>query len=273
MFKMLSETKIKKIVSHLHNENLNVQKLSASKLTVKLKNICIMNDIKIEDSKISNLAEHIKKYGLNELKISLADFLKMFKVSFNRSHLRQFKEDYSFIHKQISKLFEICFSKKQIGSLYDLFMYHRPKNISTWRKLVEKEYGEDIQIQIDNMTSRLLKMTTFFSSRPAKRKTRKEMESYAYNFLIINTFYGFVFQFGSLQCVAKKLKLSYRFGTDDEDSKGIDGYIGKKAVNVKPFSYCYSSGQKYLDKNIPLVFYELTDSHVIINYEQIMVNK
>ena len=51
------------------------------------------------------------------------------------------------------------------------------------------------------------------------------------------TFIGLRFQKSILIKIASLKGLSFRLATSDEESTGIDGYIGTIPVSIKPFTY------------------------------------
>ena len=55
--------------------------------------------------------------------------------------------------------------------------------------------------------------------------------------VIDKTFIGLKFQEAILKRVAKMKKLSYRLSNPQEESKGIDGFIGDVPVSIKPITY------------------------------------
>ena len=56
--------------------------------------------------------------------------------------------------------------------------------------------------------------------------------------LVLNkTFIGLRFQESTLKKVASLARESYRLATPEEESQGIDGYIGSRKVSIKPITY------------------------------------
>jgi len=73
--------------------------------------------------------------------------------------------------------------------------------------------------------------------------------------VIEKTFIGLRFQEAVIKKIAKLKNKKYRLSTPQEESIGIDGFIGKIPVSVKPMSY---SSKKSLQENIQakIIFYE-----------------
>jgi hypothetical protein len=54
--------------------------------------------------------------------------------------------------------------------------------------------------------------------------------------------------------VAEKIGLTYCLATPDEESKGIDGYVGNTAYSVKPDSY-KTMGRLYKKISVKMIYY------------------
>jgi hypothetical protein len=55
--------------------------------------------------------------------------------------------------------------------------------------------------------------------------------------VLTKTFVGFCFQESILKAISEKKHLKYRVTTPQDESKGIDGYIGETPVSIKPLTY------------------------------------
>ncbi|MGI6751808.1 MAG: MjaI family restriction endonuclease [Anaerovoracaceae bacterium] len=54
--------------------------------------------------------------------------------------------------------------------------------------------------------------------------------------------------------MAEKIGLTYCLATPDEESKGIDGYVGNTAYSVKPDSY-KTMGRLYKKISVKMIYY------------------
>ena|SRR2546425_1277128 len=73
--------------------------------------------------------------------------------------------------------------------------------------------------------------------------------------VIVKTFAGLRVQQAVLSRLAKMDDTTYRVATPAEESKGIDGYVGKRPVSIKPSTYKQMSRLSE-SINIPIVYYE-----------------
>jgi hypothetical protein len=66
---------------------------------------------------------------------------------------------------------------------------------------------------------------------------RKMVESWVKDLVLNKTFVGLRFQESILIKVASIKRESYRLATPQEESCGIDGFIGSKGISIKPVTY------------------------------------
>ena len=95
----------------------------------------------------------------------------------------------------------------------------------------------------------------------------KEMvERWVEDLVILKTFNGLYVQKAILAFLAKKQGKSYRLATPDEESKGIDGYVGNTPYSVKSTTY---KTMKRLSEviDVKMVYYEKTKTGLKIEVE------
>jgi len=63
------------------------------------------------------------------------------------------------------------------------------------------------------------------------------IKTWVEDLVIAKSFTGLHFQQAILSRVAKMKRTTFRTATPDEESKGIDGFIGQERVSIKPESY------------------------------------
>jgi hypothetical protein len=73
--------------------------------------------------------------------------------------------------------------------------------------------------------------------------------------VIVKTFAGLRVQQAILSRLAKLSNTTYRVATPAEESKGIDGYVGKRPVSIKPSTYKQMSRLSESIR-VPIVYYE-----------------
>jgi len=150
---------------------------------------------------------------------------------------------------------------KVVGQMSDLIQEFEGNTLLDW----EKWYLEKHPSAIKNATEKVYLMVTLF--KEAILKINKEMVSdWVEELVILKTFSGLKFQEAILKKIALDLKKTYRLAEPSEEAKGIDGYIGKMPISIKPMSY---KSKLTLNEsiNIPIVFYEKTKTQIIIEFD------
>jgi len=97
---------------------------------------------------------------------------------------------------------------------------------------------------------------------------RELIENWVRDLVIIKTFIGLRFQEAILSKVANLLKTDYRLATPEEESQGIDGYIGNVPISIKPETY---KTKKSLRENIKakFIYYQKVKDGVSIDLKEI----
>ncbi|MDZ7406387.1 MAG: MjaI family restriction endonuclease [candidate division KSB1 bacterium] len=57
----------------------------------------------------------------------------------------------------------------------------------------------------------------------------------------------------------------------DEENKGIDGYIGKQPVSIKPTTYQAKQGSSE-QINVPIFFYSKKKNGIVIEFDEKVFN-
>ena len=85
--------------------------------------------------------------------------------------------------------------------------------------------------------------------------------------VVLKTFTGLRFQEAILKKVSECLKKDYRSSTAEEESKGIDGYIGDTPVSIKPHTYKAQSLRLSEQIDVSIIYYEKKKTGLIIEYD------
>lgn len=149
---------------------------------------------------------------------------------------------------------------KIVGQMSDLIQEFEGSAMAEW----EKWYLQGHPDAIDNATDKVLGMVELFKET-IKDIDRNVVRQWVEELVIVKTFAGLKFQSAILKKIADTLETTYRLATPDEESKGIDGYIGQKAASVKPSTYKSKLG---LNEKIevPLIFYDKKKAEIVIEF-------
>ncbi len=144
----------------------------------------------------------------------------------------------------------------------DLIKEFKGHKLKGWEEWYLSKHPEAISLA----TNKIFEMVTHL--REAMTQIDIEMvERWVRDLVIVKTFVGMKFQEAILKNVASYFNTSYRVASPEEESQGIDGFIGDKAVSIKPSTY---KTKKSLSETIEahIIFYEKTKRGIIISFEE-----
>ena len=98
---------------------------------------------------------------------------------------------------------------------------------------------------------------------------RETVEKWVRDLVIVKTFVGLRFQEAILKKGAELKGINYRLANADEESRGIDGYIGDIPVSIKPHTYEVKSAlPEHID--IEIITYRKVDKGIEADYGEIL---
>ena len=125
---------------------------------------------------------------------------------------------------------------KVVGQMSELIKEFTGKTLEEWEDWYLKKHPDAIQ----NATEKILEMINNF--KDVIDKIDEDMVyQWVRDLVIVKTFLGLKFQEAILRKIAEKFNTVYRLSTPEEESKGIDGYIGNIPVSLKPVTYLSKS--------------------------------
>lgn len=151
---------------------------------------------------------------------------------------------------------------KIVGQMSDLIQEFEGTELSEWEKWYLKSHPD----AIDNATEKVYAMVTLF--KDAILKIDKDIvRKWVEELVIVKTFSGLKFQEAILKKISFHLGKTYRLAKPDEESKGIDGFIGDKSISIKPMTYKTKMGLNEVI-NVPIVFYDKKKSEIVIEFDE-----
>lgn len=151
-----------------------------------------------------------------------------------------------------------------VGQMSDLIQEFSGRTLKEW----EEWYLLTHPDAIDNATQKISAMVDNFRE-VINRIDQDMIKSWVQDLIVVKTFIGLKFQEAILSKSAKLLKTEYRLSIPEEESRGIDGYIGSIPVSIKPESY---KSKKSLQDNIDVIFiyYEKVKDGLTIDIEELI---
>lgn len=155
---------------------------------------------------------------------------------------------------------------KVVGQLSDLFPEYdaQAENVSIedW----ENWYLEKYPDAIENATNKIF--TQVENLKQAIQLIDKELvRAWVKDLVISKTYNGLYVQKVILAKLASIKEQEYRLATPDEESQGIDGYVGEKAYSIKPDTY-KTMGRLSETINVTMIYYTKTKTCLKVEVEE-----
>ena len=151
---------------------------------------------------------------------------------------------------------------KVVGQMSDLIQEFDGQTLEEWTNWYNERQPNAIESATDKIYAQFLKQ------KEAMMKIDKNLIREWVKDLVFNkTFCGLKVQQAIISSIAGKLNQSWRLATKEEESKGIDGYIGKKPIQIKSITYKL---EKHLSETIdvPIVYYNKKKDGLVIEYNE-----
>lgn len=153
---------------------------------------------------------------------------------------------------------------KVVGQMSDLIQHFTGKSISEWEKWYIKQKPEAIKEATEKIFQKVKELRNSLD-----KIDRETVQKWVEDLVIVKTFMGLRFQEAILKKGAELKNANYRLSESDEESKGIDGYIGDAPVSIKPDTY------KLKDSlperiNIKIIYYRKIRGGIEVDYGEIL---
>ena len=153
-----------------------------------------------------------------------------------------------------------------VGQLSDLFPEYENAcddvSVNSWREWYLEKYPD----AIENATNKIFAQVE--NLKEAIKLVNKELVRKWVEDLVINkTYNGLYFQKAILSKIAEKLGMHYRLATPEEESQGIDGYVGEIPYSVKPYTY-KTMGRLSEVINVKMVYYTKKKTGLEVEIEE-----
>ena len=150
-----------------------------------------------------------------------------------------------------------------VGQLSELIQECPHKEYAKWKEWYLHKYPNAIK----DATNKIFEMIG--KLKEAINKIDKAMvEKWVNDLVIDKTFIGLKFQEAILKRIADIKKAKYRLSTPQEESKGIDGFIGETPVSIKPTTY--KTKDMLSEKiEVKIIFYEKKKEGIDVDISQL----
>ena len=151
-----------------------------------------------------------------------------------------------------------------VGQMSELIQEFEGKTLSEWEKWYLKKKPDAIKTATEKILQKLKELKNSLN-----KIDREMIEQWVRDLVIVKTFAGLRFQEAILKKGAKLKETSFRFAESEEESKGIDGYIGDIPVSIKPRTYEVKAAlPEHID--IKIIYYRKIDDGIEVDYGEIL---
>jgi uncharacterized protein YukE len=153
---------------------------------------------------------------------------------------------------------------KVVGQMSELIQEFEGKTLREWEEWYLKKKPD----AINNATEKILQKLKELKNS-LNKIDRATVEQWVRDLVIVKTFAGLRFQEAILKKGAEIKGTNYRLAEPDEESKGIDGYIGDIPVSIKPHTYELKAA---LPEHIKakIIYYRKIDDGIEVDYGEIL---
>lgn len=147
-----------------------------------------------------------------------------------------------------------------VGQLSELIQEFQGGTLEEWKEWYSEKYPDAIK----TAAGKVYIMLQNFKKTIAKLKA-EDIERWIEDLVVVKTYTGLNFQEAILAKLSKHYNQPYRLATPDEESKGIDGFVGDDPYSIKPATY---KNMKRLKEKITatMVYYTKTEDGLTIEY-------
>ena len=121
---------------------------------------------------------------------------------------------------------------RHVGQLSELIQEFPGQTFEEWVTWYQERYPD----AIDEATDRIISMIENFNDAIGEIDPSM-VKSWVEDLILVKTFAGLKFQEAILKRLGEIKGCDYRLAEPDEESQGIDGFVGEEAYSIKPSSY------------------------------------
>ena len=153
---------------------------------------------------------------------------------------------------------------KVVGQMSELIQEFQGETLREWEEWYLKIKPDAIREATEKILLKLKELKNALN-----KIDRATVEQWVRDLVIVKTFAGLRFQEAILKKGAEIKGVEYRLAEPDEESKGIDGYIGDIPVSIKPHTYEIKTAlPEHIETKI--AYYRKIDDGIEVDYGEIL---
>ncbi len=151
----------------------------------------------------------------------------------------------------------------QMSELFPEFMASGEEiTIENWRRWYTERHPDAFEKATDKIYAQVQNLRNAIPLID-----RKMVEAWVEDLVIFKTFNGLYVQKAILASLAERRGTTYRLATPEEESAGIDGYVGDIPYSVKPDTY-KTMGRLSETISVKMIYYTKTKTGLTIEIEE-----
>jgi len=149
-----------------------------------------------------------------------------------------------------------------VGQMSELIQEFDGKTLKEWEEWYLARYADRLTIARERIKAVVEKLKAAIGAIDDQM-----IDTWLRDLVIVKTFVGLRFQEAILREIAEKTSLDYRLSEAEDESRGIDGYVGRVPVSIKPTTY---RAKPQLQEGLPacVVYYEKDGNDLRIEFDE-----
>lgn len=150
-----------------------------------------------------------------------------------------------------------------VGQMSELIKEADPETFNEWKNWYLNRHPDAIQkakAKIKDQIEKLRRVIDLIDD--------EMIEAWLKDLILVKTAEGLLIQKAVFEHLSAKTGLSHDVATPEEESVGIDGYLGGIPVSIKPESYKQKTSTKHEEIDAVLVFYKKTERYLHVTYNE-----
>jgi len=153
---------------------------------------------------------------------------------------------------------------KVFGQLTELIQEFTGRTLEEWEQWYVQRYPD----AMENAKKKILSMLENMKNT-MNRIDEDMVNVWVRDLVIVQTFLGLKFQEAILKKVAKIKGTGYRLSEKADESKGVDGYIGKIPVSIKPDTYRIKKSLRE-DIKVKMIYYKKIKNGIEVDCSEVI---
>jgi len=151
---------------------------------------------------------------------------------------------------------------KVVGQMSELIQEFDGKTLEEWIRW----YNQKQPNSIENATNKIYSLLQNYKDA-INLIDKSLIQQWVEDLVYTKTFCGLKVQQAIISHIANNLNQTWRLATIEEEAKGIDGYIGSVAVQIKAITY---KTESHLNEsiNVPIIYYQKGKQGLSIEYDE-----